>query len=422
MPYRAAFHHQWRAPCRPRTSFAPPLRREAFHRPSGGNLPRHRAPAKNADRRRPAAAHPARCGSSARGAPADPTRLHACSEPRPPRPPGLSAASARRSGSPARRGPPRRSGAGRGSVSNRPSAAASSAPRSRSSGLTEAAGGRRSSSRPSRGYARRARGGRRRAARTPARAGVEADQRREVVVILDPVVAVKLVEEEPRIARRLGRVALGSTCRSRYSSDPPGAAPAHRGTSGAGRARSASARRSSGGSPSRNGGAFRPARAARRAGPCGSRGHPCAITYVPRAPLSRGAAHRTCSPLRGPPVRAPPRARGSAGASRRPSTWSAAFSPTMIEGALVFPFVTCGKIELSATRSPSTPITRALGVHHRHRIVRPPHPAGAAGMIGAFGMLPHEGVELGVALPPPARAGSRRRRRARRPAGPGSRA
>jgi hypothetical protein len=41
--------------------------------------------------------------------------------------------------------------------------------------------------------------------------------------------------------------------------------------------------------------------------------------------------------------------------------WSAAFSPTMIEGALVLPLVTCGKIDESASLRPSTPITRACG-------------------------------------------------------------
>ena len=38
----------------------------------------------------------------------------------------------------------------------------------------------------------------------------------------------------------------------------------------------------------------------------------------------------------------------------RPRMWSAAFSPTMIEGALRLPLVIRGKIELSATRSAST--------------------------------------------------------------------
>ena len=92
------------------------------------------------------------------------------------------------------------------------------------------------------------------------------------------------------------------------------------------------------------------------------------------------------------------RAACSGGSGARPRMWSAAFSPTMIEGALRLPLVICGKIELSATRSPSTPITRHSGSTTAPGIVRAPHPAGAAGVIGAFGVLADEGVELGVGL------------------------
>jgi hypothetical protein len=39
----------------------------------------------------------------------------------------------------------------------------------------------------------------------------------------------------------------------------------------------------------------------------------------------------------------------------------AAFSPIMIDGALVFPEVSVGMIEASATRRPWIPCTRSLG-------------------------------------------------------------
>jgi hypothetical protein len=81
---------------------------------------------------------------------------------------------------------------------------------------------------------------------------------------------------------------------------------------------------------------------------------------------------------------------------KRPRMWSAAFSPTMIEGALVLPLVTCGKIDESASLRPSTPITPRLSGPPRRRDRRAPHPAGAAGVIGAFGMFPDRVVERRV--------------------------
>ena len=45
----------------------------------------------------------------------------------------------------------------------------------------------------------------------------------------------------------------------------------------------------------------------------------------------------------------------------RPSIRSAAFSPIIIEGALMLPLVMLGMMEASATRRPSTPRTRVCG-------------------------------------------------------------
>ena len=78
--------------------------------------------------------------------------------------------------------------------------------------------------------------------------------------------------------------------------------------------------------------------------------------------------------------------------------WSAAFSPAMIDGALRLPLVTRGKIELSATRKASTPMTRQSGSTTAQRVVGAAEAGGAAGVVGALGVLADEGVELVVGL------------------------
>ena len=77
--------------------------------------------------------------------------------------------------------------------------------------------------------------------------------------------------------------------------------------------------------------------------------------------------------------------------------WSAAFSPTIIDGALRLPLVIRGKIELSAT--PGFDLDHpALGVDDRERVGGGAEAGGAAGVEGALDLLADEGVELGVGL------------------------
>ena len=70
---------------------------------------------------------------------------------------------------------------------------------------------------------------------------------------------------------------------------------------------------------------------------------------------------------------------------------SAAFSASMRVGALRLPDTIAGMMEASTTRSPSMPRTRVCPSVHRALVG--PHPAGAAGVEGGFGVLPHEGVD-----------------------------
>ena len=68
----------------------------------------------------------------------------------------------------------------------------------------------------------------------------------------------------------------------------------------------------------------------------------------------------------------------------------------MIDGAFRLPLGMRGKTELSATRNPSTPMTRPSWVHHRHRVVPAPHPRCAAGMVGAFHMVADERIQCSI--------------------------
>ena len=64
----------------------------------------------------------------------------------------------------------------------------------------------------------------------------------------------------------------------------------------------------------------------------------------------------------------------------RPSIRSEAFSPIMMQAALVLPDTTVGMIEASATRRPCDPVHLERGVDHAVRPARRSHRAGAGGM------------------------------------------
>ena len=73
-----------------------------------------------------------------------------------------------------------------------------------------------------------------------------------------------------------------------------------------------------------------------------------------------------------------------------------AFSPIMIDGALVLPEVSVGMIEASATRSPCHAVHAKLVVDHRHRVRA--HLAGADRMVGGLGVLPDPVEQFVVGL------------------------
>src|SRR3954449_4756077 len=79
----------------------------------------------------------------------------------------------------------------------------------------------------------------------------------------------------------------------------------------------------------------------------------------------------------------------AAGQTAALSTISAAFSPIMIDGALVLPDVSVGMIEASATRRPAMPWTRSWA--STTAIGSDPHLAGADRVVGGgFCRLLHQ--------------------------------
>ena len=75
---------------------------------------------------------------------------------------------------------------------------------------------------------------------------------------------------------------------------------------------------------------------------------------------------------------------------------SAARSASMIVGAFRLAFGSLGKTEESTTLKPVEAVNPQFAVDRGHVVLA--HPAGAAGVVGALHRLPHEGVDLVVAL------------------------
>src|SRR5215210_2066059 len=77
--------------------------------------------------------------------------------------------------------------------------------------------------------------------------------------------------------------------------------------------------------------------------------------------------------------------------------WSAAFSASMMVGALRLPVVIEGIIEESTRCRPSSPIARVDGSTTARGVGRIAYAAGAAGVVGALHVPTHEGVDRLVA-------------------------
>ena len=85
----------------------------------------------------------------------------------------------------------------------------------------------------------------------------------------------------------------------------------------------------------------------------------------------------------------------AAGSNARPRKWSAPFSPIIMAGAFGCRH-DCRHDRGINYSQPLQPDHATRWIDHRPRIVRPPHPASTAPVIGALGFFAHEGVDLDI--------------------------